>query len=323
MRILAISLVLLSQTGAQLELPAPLSKLLADGRWDSTPAGFRMIALSQLADGCAAQGKAHPERAAQARQCVEGAYRRSKALAQRGGAGDALWRTHQNLILGAAHRLGPCLEVAQHTALSAWLAEASAADPLAHAPSYASTTLRWPADQAATLASLQRFDEGHHGALAAKAIARWRSALASHTDARTGLPWSELTGAGPGARLPRGCAQSYLVRYASEFDAPFAREAWERYRAHFFTRVPAVGFREWPRGVERRGDLDSGPIIFGIGTAASALAIGAARAVGDRLLAEQLQASAQLVLGTGLGGDAAHGLLAEAIAFEGRWQTAL
>jgi hypothetical protein len=195
------------------------------------------------------------------------------------------------------------------------------ADPLFHAASYESMSLRWPADQGATLASLARFDAAHETSLLAAPLAGWEQVMDRHLDPKTKLPQSEVTGAGPGARFPRGCAQSYLTRYLGEVDPALAATWWSAYRERFLTRVgPVVGFREWPPGVERRADVDSGPIVFGVGTAASAFAIAAAKSQGDVLLATQLEANQGAVLATGVGGALAQTLLAESIAFQGRWQ---
>ena len=65
------------------------------------------------------------------------------------------------------------------------------------------------------------------------------------------------------------------------YDPPRARALYQRYREGFWLGLgPVVGFREWPRGVDRSGDADSGPIVLGIGTAASGIGIGAARLAG-------------------------------------------
>jgi hypothetical protein len=86
-------------------------------------------------------------------------------------------------------------------------------------------------------------------------------------------------------------------------------------------RVVIVGFREWPPGVARRADSDSGPIVNGVGAAATALAIPAARAMGDDVLAQRLEATAGAV---GLAAradpklrEAARTILAEAIRYLG------
>lgn len=126
-------------------------------------------------------------------------------------------------------------------------------------------------------------------------------------------------GVGRGAKVPRGCANSFLVRDTSEFDAPLAATWWAAYRQHFLTPLgPSVGFREWPRGVERRADVDSGPIVFGIGAAASALGISAAKSQGDDALAAQLEASREAALRALASEKQTRGVLPQVSAFEGR-----
>ena len=89
-----------------------------------------------------------------------------------------------------------------------------------------------------------------------------------------------------------------------------------------------TGFREWPKGVERAEDADSGPVVSGIGAAASAFGISAARAMGDERLAQRLESVADRV--TWLGGKvstsierAAASTLAAAIRASARQQRAL
>ena len=115
-------------------------------------------------------------------------------------------------------------------------------------------------------------------------------------DRDIGLPWSEVTGKAKGARDPRGCALSWQTRYLRELDPALAADWWSRYKDVFLVdRLLLVGFREWPPGRDRRADIDSGPIVQGVGSAATALAISAARAMDDELLAKRLEATASLV----------------------------
>lgn len=317
MRSVCLAMLLLAASDTpSFEVPHRLRQLLDDGKWDATPTAFRIIALSHLADGCAGEAKAHPELKADARACVEATLRRARS----GTRADGLYLSHLNLIYGAADQLGPCVDPKEHQRISLELARRSLADPLKHAASYEGVTLRWPADQTVTLASLARYDAAHGTSMVKAPLAGWRAVIAEHLDAQTGLPQSELTGKGPGAKYPRGCAQSYLTRYLAEVDPALAASWWAAYREHFLVRIGAVvGFREWPRGVERQGDVDSGPIVFGIGTAASAFAMAAAKAQGEGVLAGQLEASASAVMMTGVGGAMAEGVLAQAISFQGRW----
>ena len=303
-----------------LELPERLDQLLTTGRWDATPAGFRIITLSQLADGCAGQGIAHPARRENAHRCIE----RTLALALKsmpakslGAVQDALWLSHLNLMYGAADQLGSCESPSIHRQLSERLAAMSLADKHAHAASYASVSVRWPADQSATLASLARYDRAHHAHVHDRPVTAWQAMLG----ADDALPPSEITGAFATSKYPRGCANAFLTRCTTEFAPSLGRVWWTTFRDTWSTHVgPFTGLREWPPGVERPGDVDSGPIIMGIGTAASALSIAAARAQGDEAFALALETSAAQVMALGVAGGVPTLLLADAISFEGHWQ---
>jgi hypothetical protein len=316
--LLAVVLLATSTSQPDFALPKSVDAVLKTGKWDSTPKSFRIIALSHIADGCVGQARARPGTVEDARACVEAALKQALAL---GKSRDGLFLSHLNLIYGAADALGPCADARAHEALTKELARRSLADPTAHAASYESMSLRWPADQTVTLASLARFDRAHGGTQLTAPLAAWEKFMSKHVDAKTKLPESEVTGRGPGAKHPRGCAQSYITRYLNEADPSLAATWWSAYRTHFLVRMgPIAGFREWPPGVERKGDVDSGPIIMGIGTAASAFALAAAKAQGDLALAAQLEANQTALLSAGVGGELTHSVLAEAIAFQGKWQ---
>ena len=336
MRLLTCLLLLTAMTGAppahetisELEVPGPLQRLLETQKWDQTPSGFRIITLSQLADGCAGQAQLHPARRAEARRCAAGALKlawRTKPGAAVATVGDAIWLTHLNLIYGAADRLGDCPDPGLHRAITQRLVSMSLADRHAHAPSYSAVKARWPADQAATLASLVRFDSAHGTSLAHAPIAAWKKVVAktegASTGHKTGLPRSEVVGVTAGSALPRGCANAFLARYGAEVDRELSAAWWASFRDDWVVHLgPLIGFREWPPGVERPGDSDSGPIILGIGTAASALSIAAARANGDEAIAQHLELSAAQVKMLGVAGGVPNLLLADAISFEGHWQ---
>ena len=327
MRVLLVVAALVAATPeSRVELPPVLAALVEDGRWDATPKAFRVIALSHLADGCAQEGVAEPLKRESARQCVARALALAKATTTAAplAVEDALWLTHLDLVLGASERVGPCADAALHEAVSEKLARLSLKDPQAHAPSYAALPLRWPADQAATLAALRRYDVAHGAHLSEAPLEAWKRVMATKLSPAWKLPVSEVTGRGPGAKHPRGCAQSYLTRYLAEVDPALSTEWWASYREHFLVRVAGLpGFREWPPGVERAGDADSGPIVLGVGAAASAFAIAAARAQGDAALAVELESAAGLVLSAGAGGAAGRTVLAEAIRYQARTQPRL
>jgi len=284
-----------------LELPAPLAKLLEGGKWDATPAGFRIVTLSFLADACATIAAHEPSRRAAGAACVTRALELARKTRPPGlrveRADHGLWLSHFALILGAADRLGPCPDAKEHEEIATALARRALREPTAHVPSFPDSALRFPADQTATLASLARYDRAHAAHLADEPLRRWRAyVLEKAMDPKLGLPWSEATGKAKGARDPRGCALSWQTRYLNELDPTLAGQWWDRYKhAYLVDKVVLVGFREWPPGRERPADVDSGPIVQGVGSAATALAISAARATGDNILARRLEATASLV----------------------------
>lgn len=280
------------------ELPAPVLSLLRSGRFIGTPAEFRIIALSHIADACAA--RASSDRLA-ARTCVARTLElarsiRPKALdLARPDTSHGLWLTHLALVLGAGDATGPCLDAALHSRLATALASRSLAEPLAHVPSYPGTRARWPADQSATLAALSRYDRTHGTHLTSEPLRRYEAVMDTHLG-KDGLPVSEVVGATPTSWLPRGCALSFTVRYLAEADPQRALALWNRYRQQFLVEQFLItGFREWPLGTDRPADADSGPIVHGVGAAASAFGIAAARAMRVERLAASLESTADLV----------------------------
>lgn len=277
--------------------------LLADGKWDATPAGFRIITLSFIADGCAAEARGDRSKTAIATACIDAALTLADKDKPKGLAPDkadaGLWLAHYALILGAREATaGVCADPELHAQVVRGLAARSLSEPTAHVPSFAGKPERYPADQAAVLAAIARHDEAHGTQLAAEPAKRFDTFLTEHaTDADTGLPWSMVAPKSVKGKLPRGCALSWQTRYLAEVLPERAERDWRAYRAHYlFDAALLVGFREWPPGRDQGADIDSGPIVRGVGTAASALAISAARRMGDETLALRLEASAATVM---------------------------
>ncbi|MBL8917972.1 MAG: hypothetical protein JNJ54_03855 [Myxococcaceae bacterium] len=320
-----------------LGLSTGLQRMLDHGDYGLTPRGFRAIALSHVADGCVWQAQQHPERTDAARACVGRAFERWQDLAPKSCPrvdgvrrcdADALLTTenplalaHLVLVMGAADVLGPCADPLLHERLAAGLEAASTADPFAHVPSYRAFPLRWPADQSALIAALHRADVAHGTQTHTGPLEAFTTYLDEKGLHPSGLPKSEVTGKGPGAKYPRGCAQAFISRYLAEVDPVRTAAWWKTYRAQYLVRLPfgVIGFREWPPGIDRSGDVDSGPIVLGIGVAASALGISAARAQGEEALAKELEASADQVISFGVGLGIEKQAFAQAIRFEARW----
>ena len=84
----------------------------------------------------------------------------------------------------------------------------------------------------------------------------------------------------------------------SRFAPEEARRLWEAYKSHFKVNLMGMaGFREWLLKTESFEDIDSGPIILGVGASATAFAVGASKAVGDDPTYWRLKATSYFVKG--------------------------
>jgi hypothetical protein len=88
--------------------------------------------------------------------------------------------------------------------------------------------------------------------------------------------------AGTVVQNPRGSGNSAIIIFAAELNPEIAGRWYRAHEAHFWKENRwAAGFTELPRGSGRKYmDVDSGPVMFEFGSAASAFGIGAAKAVG-------------------------------------------
>lgn len=267
---------------------------------------FDAVLLSNLASGLMNVDTLDPSRRDELRPLAAELARRalSNEVAPHGVHHGAslgehnLYASHLLLVLGVAHHLG----VEDHDDVAASVArhlhERSLAGPDFHARSYPGST-RWPADQAATLAALRLHDHEHGTHLSERPIAGWLAWLGRHrTD---GLPWS-TTGALRYARVPRGCAMSWIATYLAQIDPDEGAHLYDAYRdRHGTSFLGWRGFREWPRGHDGGSDLDAGPVLFGTGTAATGIGLGAARLYGDSAQLAGIERTADSV---GLGAPA-------------------
>lgn len=98
-----------------------------------------------------------------------------------------------------------------------------------------------------------------------------------------GLPAYQVTArTGKVRQKARGNGNSGILTFAAELDPAVAARWYQSYEQHYWQAGGWVaGFREHPRGDEDPyADVDSGPVIRGLGSVASVFGIGAARSVG-------------------------------------------
>lgn len=94
----------------------------------------------------------------------------------------------------------------------------------------------------------------------------------------------------------RGSWLGWISNFLPIVDSTFAREQYELSKEHFFDTFCGVTiFREYPKGVEEAGDIDSGPVIFGASTSGTAFIIGGAVRQRDYKKIGQLIFTAELM----------------------------
>ena len=263
------------------ELPSPVTSLLLHGRFVATKPEFQIIALSNVADACAGLATSSPR---EARACLERTYELALATRAQGlellhpDSNHGLWLSHLALVLGRRIARG---SVSTRACMSGSLW--SLCDGAFRSRSHMCRPIRACVRAGRRIrvrrwrrcaATMSRMGHAVHSA---------RAALFHRRGTLSEQRRTAAIGSGAGDRLwalSRGCALSFRAlpggsRSAARSCAVAAvcRGIPGRWRA-------GDGFREWPVGVERAEDADSGPVVSGIGAAASAFGISAARAMG-------------------------------------------
>lgn len=140
----------------------------------------------------------------------------------------------------------------------------------------------YPADMLWAVAAIQRaarLDNARHDALARSLIRTFDGPL----KAAEGLPaFQAESRSGQILQGARGCANSGILLFTAELDPVVAGHWYSAYEAGFWKDTGWIaGFTEMPRGSQQAWmDVDSGPVLYEIGSVASAFGIGAAKMAG-------------------------------------------
>jgi hypothetical protein len=210
--------------------------------------------------------------------------------------GGICWFAGQNLLRGrliALVRDGNPEEAKRFHDDSAILARAFAASASGVLEAYPG--MSWPVDSLFGYRSLQIHDRLYDTKLFTT-FGRFKQTMRRDQDRATGLMPSFVYLDGRTRDVPRGCALSWSLAVLPDLDPEYAAEQWAAYRRGFARCAGGLClFREYPAGLARGPDSDSGPIVGGLGMSASAFALGAARANGDMDMAESLRRTGELL----------------------------
>lgn len=127
----------------------------------------------------------------------------------------------------------------------------------------------WPADMMVAMASVAITEDLFPGRYTTS-IQLWLDTIDSYTDSLGMISHSCDCTTGAVREAARGSSQSLILNFLWEIDPEFARKKFELYQEHFLTyRIGLPGILEYPGGSAGQGDIDSGPVIWGVGGAAS------------------------------------------------------
>jgi hypothetical protein len=146
----------------------------------------------------------------------------------------------------------------------------------------------WPADMCVAMASLANYKNRYDNRYDTL-ISLWITAVKSRVDPYTKLiPHKVNAENGTVIEGARGCSISLIIRLLAEIDTNFAAQQYKHYTKKFVTTtfgLPSVS--EYPAGKKGLGDIDSGPVIFGVGFAGTIVSMGTFAIMGDTELAEK------------------------------------
>lgn len=149
----------------------------------------------------------------------------------------------------------------------------------------------WPADATVCLAALALHDQ-LYSPLYQATIQSWLRRVSLRTDSLGFIPHEAAPRTGQVRAAARGSSQSLILSLLIDIDPKFGQRYFTRYLYYFADqRLGLPGIREYPKGSAGTGDIDSGPVIWDIGGAASVVGRRTARQYGNAELAAGLRNS--------------------------------
>ncbi len=142
--------------------------------------------------------------------------------------------------------------------------------------------MTWAEDAIFALESLRLHDLIFHSDYS-KARYAWLSWLKNHLDKESGMMVSQVNPrSGEIDDGARGSALSWALAFLPQLDEEFARSQFAKFRESWFVPFGGMlGIYEWYKGKEKPTQFHVGPVVFGLGAAASGIGIAACKANED------------------------------------------
>lgn len=150
----------------------------------------------------------------------------------------------------------------------------------------------WPADNVVCWAALTIHDQLFPSQYQALKTT-WLTQVKKQLDPQTGLiPHAADAVSGAPLGGARGSSQSLMLTFLKEIAPSFADDQFAKYRTQFVDyRFGLPGIREYRKGWQGRGDIDSGPVILQIGGSASIVGVRTMATFGEATLHQGLRNS--------------------------------
>ncbi len=199
------------------------------------------------------------------------------------GRGDhAAYLGYLNLVLACQHLIDPASPTAAlHESISQVLATRLEASPIGLLQTYPGEC--YPLDNAAGIASLALRDRSAARPVS-PSVLRWMEAFSSRwRDPKTGLliqavDWKS----GRPVDHARGSGTSLAAYFFSFADAALSRRLHEAAVAELSRSFCGfTAMREYPSGIDGRGDIDSGPLLAGLSISSTGFSLAGCRQQGD------------------------------------------
>ena len=129
----------------------------------------------------------------------------------------------------------------------------------------------WPADNMLAIASLNLGEQILAGSHSPKSILpNWLEKVKNLLDDNGRIPHGVQWETGKTIEASKGNSMSLMLCFLYDIDSSFAKSQFINYKENFLDeRLGLPGIREHAKGLAGDGDIDSGPVIWGIGGAAS------------------------------------------------------
>jgi hypothetical protein len=141
----------------------------------------------------------------------------------------------------------------------------------------------WPADGMVCMTSLALHDRLFQPRYS-KLISQWIEKVKNNLDENGLIPHSAHPITGKRIESARGSSHGLMLIFLKDIDAQFGAQQFTTYRALFLDEhVGLCGIREYPNSntSTSSGDIDSGPVILGIGSAATLVGMHTLSLYGD------------------------------------------